>query len=246
LVLSKWTAEIKKGDAWETVKLLRGSRRGFWNYSWETAPRDSQAIAPKLPIKMALAVVLPVVAPQMTRRRALHPSLPNPLEIKFTVGNVDGGTTSIVIPAKSTIASLDLNTREKEIANNGGGKTILGWAQCDDTEAVGRINAAIFFQARDGYENQWEIRQSLTNSYQTLTATELKKIGFKAAAEGKAESKLDSSSVTCNPGCSLNTYALVDVPRRRVYGIRFHLKTSTSESTASFLIKPPTPPAKTA
>jgi hypothetical protein len=70
LILTKWTAEYKdKEGKWQTTKLLRGHRQGFWNYRWETQNKDSIPIYGKAPTKFALGVQLPIDAPQMSRAR---------------------------------------------------------------------------------------------------------------------------------------------------------------------------------
>jgi len=241
LVLTGWKAEYKsKTGEWVQAKLLRGSRSRPWDYSYESGQLGSVSIPVKAPFKRALSITIPLGPPhnQMYRRRAIHHSLPNPMEVKFTVSDVNGGSTSIIIPAKSTVANLNLSTKASEQHSNGGtGRTMLGWAQCDDTDAEGRIHASAWYIKRDGNEDSVEIRNSISGSYHTYKLTDLKKIGYNAAKEKKTEVKLDESSKESKPRSAVDTYALVDVVRRRAYGFRFQLKTSTSSATNSFVIK---------
>jgi len=248
LVLTAWKAEYKnKAGEWVQAKLLRGSRSRPWDYSYESGQLGSVSIPVKIPFKRALSITIPLGPPhnQMYRRRAIHHSLPNPMEVRFTVGDVNGGSTAIVIPAKSTVANLNLGAKAKEQRENGGsGRTLLGWAQCDDTDAEGRIHASAWYVRRDGYEDAVEFRNSVSGSYHTCKITDLKKIGYNAAKEKKAEVLFTENSKEYKPHSCIETHALVDVARRRVYGVRFHLKTSTSSATNSFLITaPPSTPA---
>jgi hypothetical protein len=111
-------------------------------------------VAPGYPARVSVGITIPVKCLQMARRRALHHSLPNPMEIRFTVASSTGGSASIIIPAKSSVADLDLPSRASQQPAEGSPRTLLGFAYADDTIAEGRISGTVYHLAQD---DAWEV-----------------------------------------------------------------------------------------
>src|SRR5690606_25418484 len=106
--------------------------------------------------------------------------------------------------------------------------------QCDDTDTEVRIFV----------EGTKENKKPITfwangSSGVYLSKSRLREWGYKAWKEKKEEYPLDGDWKWKDYDNTIHGWALVDVPKRRVYGIKVQLQTTTSTVTSSFLIPPP-------
>jgi len=115
IIIKSYEAQYKNQNGeWVSVDVLHGYRRGYYDYAWDHE-NTSRPIEPKTPVSLALGIVLNVRARQVNCLRRIHHSLPIPLEVKFTLLDVNGGRCSIEIKADNETQPLSLSTKESRL-----------------------------------------------------------------------------------------------------------------------------------
>jgi len=227
-----------KNGEWEVApQVFKGQRSGFYTYNWDRDMTSSWTIESKSPRPIAFGISLPIKAPQMTTLRRVHSSLPIPLEVRFTLTDVNGGKATINIFADNSHQPLDLPTKEKREAYHGKDKTrsMFAWVQCDDLEAEGR-HYAEGYMIDDSWGKRFEIRHSVGSGSESYYLDGLHKLAYEATKLNQTEYILPNLT-TKSEGYSVTSTALVDLELRRVHAFKFALTTHTSTATHTFPIE---------
>eukprot|EP01116_Phalansterium_solitarium_P006188 TRINITY_DN18497_c0_g1_i1.p1 TRINITY_DN18497_c0_g1~~TRINITY_DN18497_c0_g1_i1.p1 ORF type:complete len:562 (-),score=118.71 TRINITY_DN18497_c0_g1_i1:513-2129(-) len=215
-----------KDNEWKSLETLIGSRRGFYNYSWEHNGTTFR-VEPMSSLDVAIQGRFEVRAPQFDRERRVHNSMPQPLELRITFE--DSGDNKYVVNLQQINGQLDLVTRQKRDQYHG--RVSVFWAQCDDTEWQARSSAQVFIPEDQTY---LEVH-TRSNQSTYLYPAALKKLAYQAVKEGTTEAEV--TDLHYNEKCfDTHVYALVDPANTRVYALKFQLKSTTSSTTDYFLI----------
>jgi len=227
-----------KNGEWELAPhIFKGQRTGFFTYNWDRDMRSSWTIESKSPRQIAFGISIPIKAPQMNTLRRVHSSLPIPLEIKFTLTDVNGAHATIHVFADNSHQPLDLTTKEKRKTYyaNEKTRTMIAWLQCDDLEAEGR-HYVEGYMIDDSYGKRFEIRHSVGSGSETFYLDGLHKLAYQATKANQTETIIPNLT-TKNEGYSVTSSALVDLELRRVHAFKFSITTHTSSASQSFPIE---------
>jgi len=234
----------------------RGERRGYYNYSWVQNSESSLTVEPQKPTNIAFCGGIYIRQKQFDKHRRVHKSLPIPLQIRFTLIAVNGGTLTINVSADNEDQPLSLDTQssrlKKQSLSYNESLTPVGYVQCDDLELETRAVADIYLIDTPS-DRYWRLYSSIVNtSSQTyIYESQLKKLAYSfdsaKAVDGRAEILLtDLCKENKELGLNCNFYQLLDVTNRFVYGLRVELTTNTSSVIKTFLLFPKTykPPVR--
>jgi len=243
LVITKMKAEYKRGNDWvDCDTCVRGTRQRAWVYNWDRSD-SSLTVNPKSPEMIALCGGISVTAKQVNTYRRLHQSLPDPLIIRFTFIEVNGGSINICVTAHNPPLVLPTKTsvlaKRSSWSSSNEVRVDIGFLQCDDFETQNRIYAE--FSRVDGgsYGRVFYYTSNCGASSASIYEHALKKLAYTAASEGKTEVIIEQISRPEEAGQSATTYLLVDQKLRLGYAFRTVLVTNTGRAEEAFLLFPP-------
>lgn len=210
-----------------------GYKAGFYDYRWNwntsNFSLDKHAID-----KIAVLCSIPIQGPQVDRLRRAHHSLPYPLKIRTTFEDDQGATSFIDTVYYNGPHKLPT----KESVEKSNSKTYDFWAQLDDVETETRHYIAIA-RVKDSDNSEYlDIKVSPGSSTYYFYKTNLSKLAFEAVKNGKDEIEIDQLKVEGSNGVEAHAHALVNVEKKRVYAIRWTLKTASASMEECYVVKP--------
>jgi hypothetical protein len=226
--------EYKKGDQWVEIPHSIGRRQGAWNWYMQHDD-NSMSIEPKQHMPIAFGGCIKVDAKaQREKARRLHRNLPDPLTLRLTLLDMNGGSISIQYSYKNE--PLSVKTLEKAKASTDRkNKPMFAFLGCDDTEIEDRAVVEGWFDPKD---RNWTVQPNFGSTYFTMTDFNWKKYAYEAAKAGKEEYELENMDLSSEFGWSLKAWALVDLKHKRTYAVKFALKTNSGTATQAFLVQP--------
>jgi len=229
VAIVKVTSEYERDGKWIPTKTHCGTKSGYYNfYMRGPDPDEGFNLESNERINMAVSSTIFINAPSYNKNRRAHGSLPNPLRIKITFINKEGGKSEIITEYKNR--PLYLDDRESEDAKKKA--KALFWAQADDLPAEDRLWCSIY-----QVEDRFEVNTSNSNKNAWLRMDDLHQYVYKATKAGASELPLDNCCHADNKvGHSIDVQLLVDVENQWVYGLKLSLKTNSSQSTDYFLL----------
>jgi len=241
LVINKWKAEFQRGQEWVECDVFRRGQRGDrFNYHWERDPTASVTINSKHPEMISFSGGIYVKAKQAEANRRVHQSLPNPISVKFTLFEVNGGSVSIIVTFENPPLKLATKTSVVQGKRSAPGsdetRVDIGYLQCDDTELESRSFIDCFRNDGGSWGRNWVVNSNYFYS-RMMYEKELNKLAYAAASEGKSEVMVKEFT-SLEDGIGLTTHMLVDQKLRRGYAFRFSIVTNTGKATRHFLMWP--------
>ena len=203
-----------------------GYKNGFFNYSWNANGKFNLKSLEQDSIAVCSEIV--VTSPQFERLRRAHSSLPQPLKLKISFHDIHGKVSSVIV--EQVNGPRDIYTKKsKEDYDK---KPIDQWVQCDDTNMEARL-WGLLRKENDNY-GDYLIVQVAPNTYSSLRTTHYGEYIWDAVQKNTNE--VDIGSLYENNGCTGKSSLLIDLEKKKVYGIKIELKTTTSHVVKHFRI----------
>jgi len=240
LVINKWKAEYQRGKEWIECDILRrGRRTDRWRYDWEKDPTSSITINPKHPEMMSFSGGIQIKAKQGdSPPRRVHQSLPNPLFVRFTLIEVNGGSVQITVKHENEPIRYETQAsamKKRNGISDGETRVDIGYLQCDDLELETRLWIDCFRTDGSSYGRHYNIASHYTKTY--VYEKNLNKLAYEAATEGKTEVPI-SEFTKFEDGLGMSTHMLIDKKLKRGYAFRFTLATNTGKTVRYFSMWP--------
>jgi len=223
LAITKLSAEYFANGKWLPVESRICSRSGFYNYNrCDSNNFNMGALGQQ---EISVACNFKVARPHAERHRRGHHSLPQPMKLKITLTDSAEKTCTIMVEQEN--GALSVPTKQQKEKDYGG--PFLFWIECDDTETETRV----WSYAKLG-ENDTRMEVYVPGRGAYLDASELKKLGYKAAKQKLEEIPLEVQLE--DKDSKVNVYGMVDSKNQRIYALKFVLNTATSSVTDYLLL----------
>eukprot|EP01119_Soliformovum_irregulare_P021102 TRINITY_DN6965_c0_g1_i1.p1 TRINITY_DN6965_c0_g1~~TRINITY_DN6965_c0_g1_i1.p1 ORF type:complete len:570 (+),score=138.61 TRINITY_DN6965_c0_g1_i1:26-1711(+) len=236
LAVVKATPEWKDAQGkWNAAPLRKGGRGGTYYFRSET--EYSQKFGPKDSDDIEIAIGIPMNLPQWDYGvRKAHRSLPQPLHIRWTFEDSNGGKSTIEMQYVSE--PVDMVTRQSREKYQG--RPLAFFETVDDESFETRFYSEVLEKLDEGYISIVIGENSGTNKY--LYPSEIKQLAYQAKMQNKSEIAIPGLTWE-KQGCSINVLGLVDVEKARMYALKFDMKSTTSSKEAHYLL-PRFPPSQ--
>lgn len=221
-------AEYKKEDgSWESFpNILRGMRSSDWDWNLRGNTSDALRVGARDVFKFALGARLTLAGnskPLNTRLNGVSPSLPVPLELRFTFTDQDGKSSAVTVTCHKR--GYDLPSLEYMQKNHAG---LQKYWFVDDAINGERLGAFYVKNEKDNY-----VRIASDSSYYQLTADTLHSETYKAVEAGETERQLSKYEY----GNYAGTISLLfDLETKYAYGCRIRLSCNGASLDESFLL----------
>jgi len=217
-----------------------GTRSGWWHYSWGRYDPKGFTVEASATVDIAVRAEMEVKEINHDKNRWIHHSLPNPLQIKFSIEDADGGKSFIVTQYENDPLVVEtFESKKKKVAEEGESKKLLMFTYADDVPAEVRISAHLVSDSS-------QQRPSLIFGYQSggtnggktfYIPDEMRRLVWEATKAGKEEYLVkDAGCENEKHKCSVTLTALIDLKEQWAYAFKVEIKSATSSTTEYFLI----------
>jgi hypothetical protein len=227
--IARVAAEYQKADGtWDQFSAIsRGYRRDDYNWSMGESATDPFLVEPRAIHKFAIGVRLdlPIMPSLETRGRHVLPSLPVPLNIRYTFTDQDQKSSTIV----ATVVRRGLHLPTFDSAKKD--QAHLQKFFFVDDHTTGERFTAIYVR---GESNNY-VRIQAESSYYNVDSDSLHTHTIQAIAANTPERELTTYSRDQYKG---SIHLLVDLEAKYAYGVRFRLSTPDASLDESILLPP--------
>eukprot|EP01111_Echinosteliopsis_oligospora_P005368 TRINITY_DN1865_c0_g1_i1.p1 TRINITY_DN1865_c0_g1~~TRINITY_DN1865_c0_g1_i1.p1 ORF type:complete len:659 (-),score=192.68 TRINITY_DN1865_c0_g1_i1:65-2041(-) len=222
------------GEWKEAEQTALGSKRGYYNYSWNWE-ESSLDLAPTSQSKISVLAGFKIHAYQADKQRRLHHSIPSPLSLRIIFEDYSGKEG--IFDVEYVNPPLDTYTEKyAETRLDPKGSKYDKFVYADDLEAECRQYIAIRKKSENGKE-RLEVYMSNNSSYYYLYPNQLKASVFEAIKTNSNEVEIESLKQSSNnDNLTRRVIAIVNQQQRRVVALKLQIQTTTSFTENYFIV----------
>ena len=232
VIINKVSAEYQTADGktWKACNNISlGNKSGMWHYSWGYYDTTNFTFGPKQVVDVAVRTGIEVPFINTDKNRRIHHSLPNPIKIRVTIEDADGGKSSIETEYVNGPMEVDTFESKKKSVGESDEKKFMWFASCDDVDSENRVAAWIAVEQSSQWGPIVQFAHNLSSSQKYLYAHDFKKLAWKASKDNKEEMPIDDASYADEKkGNAVTVTAMIDQKEGYVYALKIALKTPSS------------------
>eukprot|EP01090_Pellita_catalonica_P001426 TRINITY_DN11153_c0_g1_i1.p1 TRINITY_DN11153_c0_g1~~TRINITY_DN11153_c0_g1_i1.p1 ORF type:complete len:580 (-),score=108.83 TRINITY_DN11153_c0_g1_i1:55-1689(-) len=240
-VESEWYDE--KAKVWKkSDSISLGSKSRAWYYSWERYDADGGwNIPPADVMQLAIRTGIEVKARQFDALRLIHPSLPNPIKLRFTLFDIDKTKSKSIVVVVKDVKKIEVETtatRLKGKAEDFVEKTGYRFFSADDVEAGGRLWGEFYSEESGSWGTVIKFASNVRSKSKYFYADDIRQYLYTALKDSQEKILIEdlSSSEADAVGRQMTVHALVDLKNKYAYAFEVALITAEGSTTARYAI----------
>lgn len=221
-------AEYLVGDSWASAPVFSGHKDSPYYYSTRGAHDAVLRYGPRDATKIALTAFIPLenISQLLIDGRYLHGSLPEPLQVRFTLTDQDEKKTVIKASVESKLYDFK---KEEQIKKDK--PDLKKFFYCDDLETKERL-----YSFMTTYNGDYIMNTPYSSSSFYISPSNLREFVYEAIKNKAPEYLLDRSWESGS--YSAQYYILTNIEKGYAYGLKVVLKTSTNTTIDYFPFTP--------